>query len=98
MLDLLCELGADKAFLDEGMVLDDALSLHLKEVQLLDEVCIILVELLISVDIREESPVIEVIDGILKDGIGGSVTPEAAMEPGRERLQWLVRGVIGRGV
>ena len=80
------------------MVLDDALSLHLKEVQLLDEVCIILVELLISVDICEESPIIEVIDGILKDGIGGLVTPEAAMEPGREWLQWLVRGIIGRGV
>ena len=98
MLDLFCELGADKVFLDEGMVFEDTLSLHLKEVQLLDEVRIVLIELSILLDISKESPVIEVVDGILKNGISGSVTPEAMTEPGREWLQWLVRGVIGRGV
>ena len=98
MLDLLCESGADEALLDEGMILDDALSLCLKEVQLLDEVRVVLVKLPILVDIREESPVIEVIDSILKDGISGSVVPEATTEPGGERFQWFVRGVIGRGI
>ena len=98
MFDFFCKSGADEALFDKSMVLDDTLSLHLKEVQLLDEVRIILVELAISVDVREESPVIEVIDGILKNGISGSITPEVMMEPGREQLQWLVRGVIGRSI
>ena len=84
--------------LNEGAILDDALLLCLKEVQLLDEVCIVLVKLSIPVDIREESPVIEIVDGIFKDGIGGSIAPEAVMEPGGERLQWFVRGVIRRSV
>ena len=98
MLDLFCESGADEALLDDGVVLDDTLLLHLKEVQFLDEVCIILVELLVSVDVGKESPVIEVVDSILENGIGGLVAPKATMEPGREWLQWLIRGVIGRGV
>ena len=98
MFDFFCKSGADKAFLDEGMVLDDALLLRLKEVQLLDEVHIILVELSISVDVGKESPVIKVIDGILESGICGPVTPEATTEPGREQLQWLVRGIIRRGI
>ena len=84
--------------LNKSVVLDDTLLLHLKEVQFLDEVCVVLVELLVSVDVCEESPVIEVIDGILKNGISGPVTPEAMAEPGGEWLQWLVRGVIGRGI
>ena len=98
VFDLFCESGADKVLLDESAVFDDALSLHFKEVQLLDKVRIVLVELSISVDISKESPVIEVVDGILENGISGSVTPEAMTEPGREQLQWLVRGVIGRGI
>ena len=84
--------------LNDGAVLDDALLLCLEEVQLLDKVHIVLVKLLISVDVGKESPVIEVIDGILENGIGGLVAPEATMEPGWEWLQWLVRGIIGRGV
>ena len=80
------------------MVLDDTLSLRFKEVQLLDEVCVILVELPVSVDVCEESPVIEVIDSILENGIGGSVAPEVTAEPGGEWLQWLVRGIIGRSI
>ena len=98
MLDLFCELGADEVLLDEGVVLDDALPLCLKEVQFLDEVCVILVKLSVLVNVGKESPVIEVIDGILENGIGGPVAPEAMTEPGREWLQWFVRGVIGRGI
>ena len=98
MFDLLCELGQDEAFLDEGVAFDDALPLCLQEVQLLDDVGIFLVVLPVSVDVSKESPVIEVIDGILKDGIGGSVTPKAMMEPGGEWLHWLVRGVVGSGI
>ena len=98
MFDFFCESGADEALLDEGTILDDALLLCLKEVQLLDKVRIVLVKLSILVDIFEESPVVKVIDSIFEDGIGGSITPEAAMEPGGEQLQWFVRGVIGRSV
>ena len=98
VFDFFCESGGDKAFLDDGMVLDNALSLHLKEVQLLDEVCVVLVELSVLVDIHEESPVIEVIDSVFEDGIGGLIAPEAAMEPGGEQLHWFVRGVIRRSV
>ena len=84
--------------LNKSMVLDDALLLRFEEVQLLDEVHIVLVKLPILVDIGEESPVIKVVDSVLENGIGGSVTPEAMTEPGGEQLQWLVRGVIGRGI
>ena len=88
----------DEAVLDNSVVLDDALSLCLEELQLLDQVHIVLVELAILVDVGEESPVIEVIDGILENGIGGPVTPEATAEPGGEGFQGFVRCVIGRGV
>ena len=98
MFDLLAELGMDEAVLDESLVFDDALSFCFKELQLLDQVCIVLVELSIAVDIGEESPVVEVIDGILENGIGGAVAPEATMEPGGEGLQWFVRGIVGSGV
>ena len=88
----------DEAVLDNSVVLDDALSLCLEELQLLDQVHIVLVELAILVDVGEESPVIEVIDGILENGIGGPVTPEATAEPGGEGFQGFVRCVIGRGI
>ena len=98
MFDLLTESGVDKAVLDKSPVSDNTLSLHLKELQLLDQVRIVLVKLAISVDIGEESPVIEVIDSILEDSIGGPVTPEATTEPGGEGFQGFVRCIIGRGV
>ena len=98
MFDFFCKSGTDKALLDEGTVLDDTLSLCLKEVQLLDKVCIVLVKLSVLVDIHKESPVVKVIDGVLKNGIGGSIAPEVVTEPGGERLQWFVRGIIGRSV
>ena len=91
MLDLLAELGVDEAVLDEGSVLDDALSFRLKKFQLLDQVRIILVELSVSVDVGEESPVVEVIDGVLENGVGGAVAPETAVKPGREGLEGFVR-------
>ena len=96
MFDLFGEAGVDEAVLDNSVVLDDALLLCLEEFQLLDQVCVVLVELTISVDVGEESPVVKVVDGILKNGIGGPVAPEAMVEPGREGFQGFVRGVIGR--
>ena len=98
VFDFLTESGVDKVVLDESPVLDDALSFCFEELQLLDQVHIVLVELTISVDVGKESPVIEVIDGILENGIGGPVTPEATMEPGGEGFQGFVRCVVGRSV
>ena len=98
MFDLLAELGMDEAVLDESSVLDDALSLSLEKLQLLDQVRIILVELSVSVDVGEEPPVIEVVDGVLEDGIRGSVAPEAAAKPGGEGFKGFVRCIIGRGI
>ena len=98
MLDLFAELGVDEAILNECSILDDALSFCLEKLQLLDQVHIVLVKLLILVDVGEESPVVEVIDSILKNGIGGMVAPEMTTEPGGEGFQWFVRGIIRRGV
>ena len=98
MFDFFSELGVDKVVLDNSAVFDDALLLCLEELQLLDQVCIVLVELAILVDVGEESPVVKVIDSVLENGIGGPVTPEVTAEPGREGFQGLVRCIIGRGV
>ena len=98
MFDLFTESGMDKVVLDKSSVLDDALSLCLEELQFLDQVHVILVELVILVDVGKESPVVEVVDCVLKDGIGGTVTPEATTEPGGEGFQGFVRCVIGRGI
>ena len=91
MFDLLAESGVDKAVLNKSSVLDDALSFCLEEFQLLDQVGIILVELSVSVDVGKESPVIEVVDGILENGVRGAVTPEAAAEPSGKGLEGFVR-------
>ena len=98
MFDLFCESGRNKAFFNEGAAFDDALALCLQEVQLLDDIGIFLVILPVLVDIGEKPPVIEVIDGILKDGICHPIAPEVMMEPGGEWLHWLVRGVVGGGI
>ena len=98
MFDLLAELGMDEAVLDKSSVFDDAFLFCFEELQLLDQVRIVLVELTISVDVGEESPVVEVIDGILENGIGGAVTPEVTTEPGGEGFQWFVRGIIRSGI
>ena len=96
MFDFFGKAGVDEVVLDNSMVFDDTLSLCLEELQLLDQVRIVLVKLMISVDVGKESPVIEVIDGVLENGIGGPVTPEATTEPGREGFKGLVRCVVGR--
>ena len=98
MFDLLAESGVDEAVFDNSLVFDNAFSFRFEKLQLLDQVRIILVELLVSVDVGKESPVIKVVDGILKNSIGGAVAPEAAAKPGGKGLEGFVRGVIGRGV
>ena len=98
MFDFLTESGVDEAVLDKSLVLDDALSLYLEELDLLDQIHVVLVELSISMDVSKESPVIEVVDGILENGIAGAVTPEATMEPGGEGFQWFVRCIVGGGI
>ena len=88
----------DEVVLDKSPVLDDTLSFCLEKFQLLDQVRIVLVELSILVDVGEESPVIEVIDSVLEDRVGGAVSPEAATKPGGKGLEGFVRQVIGRGI
>ena len=98
MFDFLAESGVDEAVLNKSSVFDDALSFRFEELQLLDQVHIVLVKLMILVDVSEESPVIKVIDGILENGIGGTVAPEAVTKPGGKGLEGFVRGVIRRGI
>ena len=98
MLNFFCEPRRDEAFFNQGSAFGDTLSLCLQEVQFLDDVGVLLVVLLVVMDIGKKPPVIKVVDGILKDGIGCPVTPEAMMEPGGEWLHWLVRGVVGGGI
>ena len=98
VFDLLAELGVDEVVLNDSSVFDNALSFCFEELQLLDQVRIVLVKLSISVDVGEESPIIEVVDGILKNGISGAVAPEVTTEPGGRWLEGFVRGIIRRGV
>ena len=98
VFDLLAESGVDEAVLNKSSVLDDTLLFCLEKLQLLDQVRIVLVKLSISVDVGEEPPVVEVIDSVLEDGIGGMVAPEAATKPGGEGFQWFVRGIIRSGI
>ena len=91
MFDLLAELGMDEAVLNKSPVLDDALSFCLEKLQLLDQVHVILVELLVSVDIGEESPIVEVVDSVLEDGVGGAVAPEMVVKPGGKGFEGFVR-------
>ena len=94
MLNFFCMSCTDEAFLDDSTVFDGALSVGLQKLQLLDNVGIFLVILAVSMDISKESPVIEIIDSIFKDGICCMIAPEATTEPGGEQLHWFVRGVI----
>ena len=98
MLGLFCDSRGDEVLLNEGLTLDNTLLFCLQEVQLLDDVGVFLVVLSISVDVSKESPVIKVVDGVLKDGICHLVTPKATTEPGREWLHWLVRGIVGGSI
>ena len=98
MFDLLTESGMDEVVLDNSSVFDNAFSFCFEKLQLLDQVRIVLVELSISVDVGEESPVIEVVDSVLENGVGGAVAPEVMAKPGGKGLKGFVRGIIGRGV
>ena len=69
MLDSVCESGTDKAFFADGMSLANDLTLCLQELHFLHDVGEVLVVLVVAVDVGEEAPVIEVIDGVLKNGI-----------------------------
>ena len=80
----------------EGMGLPVVLEFGCQKFHLLCDVSTFLVILAVVVDIHEESPVIKVIDGILEEGIGCSVTPKVMMEPGREWLHWFVSGIVWR--
>ena len=98
MLDLFGKSRADEALLNNGTVFDSTLLVSFQKFQLLDNVGIFLVILAVLMDVGKESPVIEVIDGILEDSIHCTITPEATTEPGREQLHWFVRGVIRRSI
>ena len=82
MLDPVCELSCNEAFLDEGAILEGALMVCLQKLQLLGDIGALLVILTVLVHVSEESPVTKVIDGILKEGICCLVTPEVMAEPG----------------
>ena len=98
MFDFLTESGVDKAVLNKSSVFDNTFSFRFEKLQLLDQVRVVLVELSILVDIGKESPVVEVIDGVLENGVGGAVAPEAVVKPGGEGFKGFVRGIIGRGI
>ena len=94
MFDPVCKSGPDEVFFDDSMVLDSTLSVSFQKLELLDDVGIFLVILAVLVDVGKESPVVEVIDGILENGICHAVAPEVTTEPGGEWLHWFVRGII----
>ena len=98
MFDLVCEAGSDEMFFAEGVGFLVVFEVGHHEFHLLCDVDAFLVILLIAVDIHEESPVIKVIDCILKDGVGHLVTPKTMTEPGGEWLHWFVSGIVWRGI
>ena len=81
MLDPVCESGCNEAFLNEGVILDGALMICFQKLQFLGDIGALLVVLAVSMHISEESPVVEVVDGILKEGICCLVAPEVTAEP-----------------
>ena len=98
MLDSVYKLGTDEAFFTDGTSLANALALCLQELHFLHDVREVLVVLVVAVDIGKKAPVVEVIDGILEDGVQGAISPEAMMDPGRKGLDWFVSGVVWRGI
>ena len=82
MFDLFCKSGCNEVLLNEGVILEGALAIHLQKFQLLGNVGALLVVLMVLMHVSEEAPVVEVIDGILEEGICCSVAPEMAAEPG----------------
>ena len=98
MLDFVGELSADEAFFTEGASLANTLSFCLQKLHLLEDVSEVLVVLSVVLDVGKETPLIEVIDSVLKYGVLGAVTPKALSEPGRKGLNRFVRGIIRRGI
>ena len=94
MLEFVSKASSNELLLTEVSGLMHHLEVCLQKLHLLSEVCIFLVVLSVLVDVSEETPVVEVIDCILEDGIGGLVTPKLVMEPGGEGLYQLVSRVV----
>ena len=95
MLDLIGKAGSDESFFTLVSGLAHCLNVSFQKFHLLDEVGMLLIILAVAVDVGKEAPVIEVIDSILENGIGGTVAPKSATEPAGEGLHQLVSGVVG---
>ena len=98
VFDLVCKVGSNEVFFAEGVGLFVVFEVGHHELHLLCDVGAFLVILSVAVDICEESPVIEVVDCILKEGVHCLVTPKVMTEPGGEWLHWFVSGIIRRGI
>ena len=82
MFDPVCKLGCNEVLLNEGAVLEGTLTICFQKLQLLGNIRALLVVLAVSMHIGKESPVFEVIDGVLKEGVCCSVASEMTVEPG----------------
>ena len=98
VFDPVRELGSDKAFFIKGTSFMNALTFYLQEFHLLGNVNEVLVILAVAMDISKETPIIKVIDSVLKNGVEGAVAPEVMTDLGREGFNQFVSGIIGRGV
>ena len=98
MFDLVGKADGNEVLLALVSGLAHTLKICLQKLNFLGEVGLLLVKLLIAMDLCKEGPVIEAIDSIFEDGIGGSVTPELTTETVGEWLHWLVSGVVWGGI
>ena len=86
MFNFVCKVGSNEAFLAEGVGLSVVFKLGCQKLHFLHDVAAFLVILAVVVDVCKESPVIKVINGILKEGVAQLVAPKAMTEPGGEQL------------
>ena len=93
MFDLVTEVGHNELFFAEAPHHLNCLQVCFQKHDLLSDVVVVFIISLVVMDLCKEGPVIKVIDGIFKDGIAGSVSLKAMIEPAGERLQWLFCGV-----
>ena len=98
MFDFVHKVSSNEVLFTESVGFLVAFKLGNQELHLLHDVGAFLVILAIAVDACKESPVDEVIDTILKEGIGCPITPEVMTDPGGEWLHWFVSGIIRRGI